>query len=353
MGKLLIYGANGYTGELAARRAVELGLQPILAGRNEAALTALGQSLGLPVRVFALDAVDTITEALAGVGVVLHCAGPFSATAQPMIAACLKHGAHYLDITGEIDVFAYAHSCDAAAKKRGIVLCPGVGFDVVPTDCLAALLKAALPDATQLTLAFEAGGGPSPGTAKSSIEGASKGGRVRRGGKLMRVPQAWKIREIPFSRGPRKAVTIPWGDVYTAHVSTGIPDIEVYMAMPPKAIQRLRRMRWFSPLLGLKPVQSLMKALVDRKVRGPDPIKRESTQSQVWGEAINALGEKVVGEVVTPNGYTLTADAAVEIARRVLEAPPAGGYYTPSQLVGPEILLALPGVEVHSPRRAP
>lgn len=353
MGKLLIYGANGYTGELAARRAVELGLQPILAGRNEAALTALGQSLGLPVRVFALDAVDTITEALAGVGVVLHCAGPFSATAQPMIAACLKRGAHYLDITGEIDVFAYAHSCDAAAKKRGIVLCPGVGFDVVPTDCLAALLKAALPDATQLTLAFEAGGGPSPGTAKSSIEGASKGGRVRRGGKLMRVPQAWKIREIPFSRGPRKAVTIPWGDVYTAHVSTGIPDIEVYMAMPPKAIQRLRRMRWFSPLLGLKPVQSLMKALVDRKVRGPDPIKRESTQSQVWGEAINALGEKVVGEVVTPNGYTLTADAAVEIARRVLEAPPAGGYYTPSQLVGPEILLALPGVEVHSPRRAP
>lgn len=353
MGKLLIYGANGYTGELAAQRAVELGMQPILAGRNEAALTALGQSLGLPVRVFALEAVDTITEALDGVSVVLHCAGPFSATAQPMIAACLKTGAHYLDITGEIDVFAYAHSCDAAAKKRGIVLCPGVGFDVVPTDCLAALLKAALPDSTQLTLAFEAGGGPSPGTAKSSIEGASKGGRVRRGGKLMRVPQAWKVREIPFSRGPRKAVTIPWGDVYTAHVSTGIPDIEVYMAMPPKAIQRLQRMRWFSPLLGLKPVQSLMKALVDRKVRGPDPIKRESTQSQVWGEAINALGEKVIGEVVTPNGYTLTANAAVEIARRVLEAPPAGGYYTPSQLVGPEILLALPGVDVHSPRRAP
>lgn len=353
MGSILIYGANGYTGALAARRARDLGLPVVLAGRNAAALQALGQELGLPVRVLGLEEPDALAKGLKQIAVVLHCAGPFSTTAQPMIAACLKTGAHYLDITGEIDVFAYAHSCDAAARKRGIVLCPGVGFDVVPTDCLAALLKAALPNATQLTLAFEAGGGPSPGTAKSSVEGAAKGGRVRRGGKLIRVPQAWKVREIPFSHGPRKAVTIPWGDVYTAHVSTGIPDIEVYMAMPPKAIRQLQRMRWFSPLLGMQPIQSVLKALVERKVRGPDPIKREATQSQVWGEAINALGEKVIGEVVTPNGYTLTADAGVEIARRVLEKPPAGGYYTPSQLVGAEILQVLPGVEVRPPRRAP
>ncbi|MCU0756404.1 MAG: saccharopine dehydrogenase NADP-binding domain-containing protein [Xanthomonadales bacterium] len=353
MGSILIYGANGYTGELAARRARELGLPAVLAGRNAEALDALGQALGLPVRVFGLDDADALKHGLRQIAVVLHCAGPFSATAQPMIAACLQTGAHYLDITGEIDVYAYAHSCDAAAKKRGIVLCPGVGFDVVPTDCLAALLKAALPDATQLTLAFEAGGGPSPGTAKSSVEGAAKGGRIRRGGKLVRVPQAWKIREIPFARGPRKAVTIPWGDVYTAYVSTGIPDIEVYMALPPKAIRNLQRMRRLSPLLGFPFVQTLLKALVERKVRGPDPIKRESTQSQVWGEAVNALGEKVVGEVVTPNGYTLTAEASIEIARRVLQQPPAGGYYTPSQLVGPEILQALPGVEVRPPRRTP
>ncbi len=353
MGVVLIYGANGYTGQLAARRALDLGMRPILAGRNEAALQALGSELALPVRVFGLDEPDAIVRGLKDVNAVLHCAGPFSATAQPMIAACLRTGAHYLDITGEIDVFAYAHSCDAAARKRGIVLCPGVGFDVVPTDCLAALLKAALPDATQLTLAFEAGGGPSPGTAKSSVEGAAKGGRVRRGGKLIGVPQAWKVREIPFAHGPRKAVTIPWGDVYTAFVSTGIPDIEVYMAMPPKAIRQLQRMRWFSPLLGVKPVQTLLKTLVEHKVRGPDPIKREATQSHVWGEAINALGEKVIGEVITPNGYTLTADAAVEITRSVLERAPAGGYYTPSQLVGAKILLTLPGVDVRAPRRMP
>lgn len=353
MGSILIYGANGYTGKLAARRARDLALPTVLGGRNGEALRALGTELELPVRVFDLDDPKAVEQGLKDIAVVLHCAGPFSATAQPMIAACLKTGTHYLDITGEIDVFAYAHSCDAAAKKRGIVLCPGVGFDVVPTDCVAALLKAALPDATQLTLAFEAGGGPSPGTAKSSVEGAAKGGRVRRDGKLVSVPQAWKVREIPFAAGPRKAVTIPWGDVYTAHVSTGIPNIEVYMSMPPKAIRNLKRMRLFSPLLGLSPVQALLKSVVDRKVRGPDPIRLESTRSQVWGEAVNALGERVVAELTTPNGYKLTAEAGVEIARRVLTKPPRGGYYTPSQLVGPEILEALDGVTLTPPRRLP
>jgi short subunit dehydrogenase-like uncharacterized protein len=353
MGGLLIYGANGYTGQLAARHARVLGLPAVLAGRNGEALKALGDELGMPVRVFDLGDSKAVEKGLKDIAVVLHCAGPFSATAQPMIAGCLKTGTHYLDITGEIDVFAYAHSCDAAAKKRGIVLCPGVGFDVVPTDCVAALLKAALPDATRLTLAFEAGGGPSPGTAKSSVEGAAKGGRIRRDGKLVSVPQAWKVREIPFAHGSRKAVTIPWGDVYTAYVSTGIPNIEVYMALPPKAIRQMQRMRLFSPLIGLAPVQSLLKALINRKVRGPDAIRLESTRSQVWGEAENALGERVVAELSTPNGYKLTADAGVEIARRVLAKPPRGGYYTPSQLVGPEILDALEGVELTPPRRLP
>jgi short subunit dehydrogenase-like uncharacterized protein len=148
-------------------------------------------------------------------------------------------------------------------------------------------------------------------------------------------------------------VTIPWGDVYTAYVSTGIPNIEVYMAMPPKAIRQLQWMRWFAPLLGLGPVQTLLKALIDRKVHGPDAIRLESTGSQVWGEAVNALGERVVAELTTPNGYKLTAEAGVEIARRVLAKPPRGGYYTPSQLVGPEILDALQGVTLTPPRQLP
>ena len=267
MGVVLIYGANGYTGQLAARRALDLGMRPILAGRNEAALQALGSELALPVRVFGLDEPDAIVRGLKDVNAVLHCAGPFSATAQPMIAACLRTGAHYLDITGEIDVFAYAHSCDAAARKRGIVLCPGVGFDVVPTDCLAAMLKEELPDATELILAFDAGGGPSRGTALTSVEGLRSGGRVRRDGKLVRVATGFRTRRFAFPKGERAAVTIPWGDVYTAFVSTGIPNIEVYMAMPPRLIAMQRRLRFFAPLLALPPAQWAPKQLVKSRAR--------------------------------------------------------------------------------------
>src|SRR5262245_31883106 len=99
MGSLLLYGANGYTGELTAREAVARGLRPILAGRSRDALEPLARELGLELRVFGLDDAKALDEGLAGVALVLHCAGPFSRTARPMVDACLRRRTHYLDIT--------------------------------------------------------------------------------------------------------------------------------------------------------------------------------------------------------------------------------------------------------------
>jgi short subunit dehydrogenase-like uncharacterized protein len=224
-GKWMIYGAYGYSGKLTAIEAKRRGLAPILAGRNSAKTEALATSLDLPWQAFSLDDRVALDHAVADVDLVLHCAGPFSHTSGPMLEACLDYKSHYLDITGEIDVFAHAYSCDDIARKDDIVVIPGVGFDVVPTDCLAATLAAKLPSAHQLTLAFSAGGGPSPGTAKTSVEGLGKGGRIRKDGVVTQVPLAWKTRTIPFASGDRYAMTIPWGDVFTAYISTGIPNI--------------------------------------------------------------------------------------------------------------------------------
>lgn len=127
----IIYGANGYTGELIAREAVRQGLKPTLAGRNKAKVEALAQELGLGYKAFGLDNVDAVSEQLQGFKLVMHCAGPFSATSKPMMEACIKAGAHYLDITGEISVFELAQSLNSQAEKADIVLCPGVGFDVI------------------------------------------------------------------------------------------------------------------------------------------------------------------------------------------------------------------------------
>ena len=341
----MIYGANGYTGAMVVEEAVRRGLRPVLAGRSAAALEAIAQKHGLPVRAFALDNPQALRSGLNGIGLVLHCAGPFSATSAPMLEACLDVGAHYLDITGEIDVFAHCHAQDARAKERNIVVLPGSGFDVVPTDCLAAQLKRELPEAQSLVLAFEAGGGPSPGTAKTSVEGLGGGGRARIDGKMTRVPLAWKTRTFERDGEQRFAMTIPWGDVYTAFVSTGIPNVEVYMGVPPATAKNLRRLRLLGPLLGLSPVQALLKAQVAKRVRGPSEATRGKTGCVVWGEARDAEGREVKRRLRTPNGYEVTVTAALGIVERLLggERPP-GGYYTPSKLMGANYVLGLPGV---------
>lgn len=340
---LILYGAAGYTGQLIAREAARRGWRPTLAGRNAGRIQPLADALGLPWRAFDLRDPATVAAALDGMRLVLHCAGPFSATSAPMIEACLRAGAHYLDITGEIAVFEHAQRQHARARQAGIVLCPGVGFDVIPTDCIALALKTALPDAVRLHLGFDSRSGLSPGTAKTSVEALAQGGKVRRNGQIVSVPLAWKTRQIDFGGGTKLAMTIPWGDVATAGFSTGIPYIEVYVPASPRMVRALRvasRLRW---LLGLPSIQSLLKRRIDKSVKGPDEAARDAAATHVWGEAVNARGETRTARIRTANGYSLTVTGALAMTERVLEGGVAGGYYTPSLLAGQDLVARLPG----------
>ena len=339
----LLYGANGYTGELTAHEAVRRGLKPILGGRNRGAVEALAQQLGLEARVFGLDPTSPPTAALRGVTLVLNCAGPFSATAAPMQTACLEARAHYLDISGEIEVFEGAQARAAAARAAGIVLCPGVGFDVVPTDCVALALKEALPAATALALGFDSKLSLSRGTARTMVEGLGRGGCVRQGGRLTWVPLGYRERRIDFGAGEKLAMTIPWGDVSTAFHTTAIPDIEVYVPISPRrlrAMRRLNRLRW---LLALGPVQRLLKARIDRQPPGPDAAERAATPVYIWGEARAGDGRVCTARLVTANGYTLTVHAALGIVERLLSTAVAAGAATPARLMGARYVESLPG----------
>jgi len=349
----MVYGANGYTAQLVIEAACKQGLQPILAGRNQQAVESVAAETGLESRIFSLDDALSVQQNLKDVAVVLHCAGPFSATSQAMIEGCLASGCHYLDITGEISVFENAQRQARQAQRADIVVLPGAGFDVVPTDCLAASLVKALPAATNLVLAFKPGGGLSPGTARTSVEGLAKGGCVRCSGKLKRVPLAWKTREIPFVSGPRTAVTIPWGDVYTAFVSTVIPIIEVYIATPPATIRRLRLLRLVQPLLGLGWVQNMLKRRIGKSIKGPGQAARQRAQMQLWGEVSSADGRCVTATMTTPDGYDVTVAASLGIVRHLLENEVEGGFYTPSLLMGPDYAQSLPGVEQTAARVCP
>lgn len=344
MPRLVVYGANGYTGRLIARAAVERGLAPVLAGRSREAVAALAAELGCESRSFDLADPAAIVDGLAGCGLVIHCAGPFSATAAPMMAACLAARVHYTDITGEIAVFEHAFLQDAAARAAGIVICPGTGFDVVPTDCLAATLAAALPDATRLTLGFDSRGGMSRGTAATSVEGLGHGSCVREGGELRRIPLGSRSRRIDFGDGEKLATAIPWGDVSTAFRTTGIPNVEVYVPVSPKALANLRRLGHFGWLLRRKSVQKFLKSRIAKRAPGPDDAARDRTPVHVWGEAENAAGRRLTARVRVPNGYTLTRDAAVAIAERLLAGGAAAGFTTPARLMGSDFVTRLPGV---------
>ena len=288
---ILIYGATGYTGKLIAKTAANQGARPILAGRNLAKVREVAAPLGLAVRAFNLRDPARIDAALKGVSVVLNVAGPFSATSRPVADACLRNRVHYLDITGEIEVFESLAARDAEARARGVMLLPGVGFDVVPSDCLVAHLKRRLPDANDLKLYLTFGPNMSRGTAKTMVEAIATGIRLRRKGRIVSFDQA-KAGSCDFGMGERPTVQVSWGDVATAFHSTGIPNIEVQFEASP-AMMAFARTPWFvKSFLGLDFMQNLLKFQVDRSPEGPNEANRRAGQAVLVGQARNDRGQR-------------------------------------------------------------
>ena len=349
-GDFLLYGATGYTGELIARRAVAAGLRPVLAGRRADAVAALAAELGLPhhaATVHDANALDAAIEAARGDHplVVLNCAGPFSHTARQVMDACFRNRAHYLDITGEIGVFEtmFAHGADA--EHAGVMLLPGVGFDVVPSDCLAAHVAHRLPSATRLVIAIQGIGRPSRGTALTSLEHIGSGGAVRRHGRIVHVPPAWKTRTVDFGDGrPIPVTTMPWGDVSTAFHSTHVPSIEVYMAIPPQLHRLMRWGRPMLPLLGRRPMQRWLARRVRAGPPGPSAEQRARGRSAFWAEARDDAGGRAAARLFGPEGYELTARTAIECVRRVLRGEARPGFQTPSRAFGADFVLGVEGI---------
>ncbi len=253
-----------------------------------------------------------------------------------MIEGCLAVGAHYLDITGEINVIEHTHAKPQAARAKdvGVVLCSGMGFDVVPTDCVALKLKELLPDATHLSLGFETDSMASPGTLKTALESLGSGTLRRREGRIVKTPRAEMQREIDFGRGSAPAMAISWGDVSSAYYTTGIANIDTWIPVPGKRTAMLKVLNLARPLLATGFMQSALKKLVARFVTGPSAAQRKKSRTWVWGETTNAAGEKKMVRIEVANVYDMTVDAALMVVTHLLDGSYDGGSYTPAMLLG-------------------
>ena len=339
----MIYGANGYTGRLLVEQAGAEGMRPFLAGRDRDTLKAMSDQFGVPFRAFELTDVQSVAEALQDMDIVVNCAGPFSATAAVMAEACIYAGTHYIDITGEIEVFEHLQTLDERALKAKVTLLPGAGFDVVASDCLAAHLHSELPEATQLQLGFCGEGGTSPGTLKTMIEMLGKGGRVRRGGKIVKVPAGYRQKGIVFSDGRRRhCMTIPWGDISTAYRSTAIPNIRVYTAVPLLTAIAIRVLSPLLILLRVPLLKNWLKRVVGTRVSGPNAQQRAEGCMRLWGEVRDAEGESRVAWLDVPEGYQFTAMSCLRVVKRVLQGDVQLGFQTPSGAFGAEFVSSLP-----------
>ena len=347
MKNFLIYGSYGYTGQLIVDQAIKEGMRPILAGRNEQKLREQAKQYNLEYRAFTLDESAKLDSALYEVDALLHCAGPFVHTFRQMAEACLRRRKHYVDISGEIPGFEALAAMDSQAKEAGIMLLPGGGFDVVPSDCLAAHLKQKMPSATHLRLFLSGvGAGVSRGTAKSAIENMHRQGRIRRDGQLVQVPPAWRVLEQAFGRGPVKVVSVGWGDVSTAYYSTGIPNIETYFAFPRVMINFFYSMRVLGPLFYNRVAKSMLKSLVNTFLPpGPNEEKRKKRFATIIGEATDDKGNRAASKLITPEGYTCTALAAVEIMKQILDGNRKPGFQTPSLAYGADFILQFENVK--------
>ncbi|MFT4520050.1 MAG: short subunit dehydrogenase-like uncharacterized protein [Halioglobus sp.] len=344
-GQVLIYGAYGYTGKGIARLAADYSITPILSGRTESKLQAVADEVGYDYITLSLDDNHAeLVEVLKHFELVMHIAGPYTFTGKPMIDAVIEAGTHYVDLTGENHVIQEELDRHQEYLDAGIMVMPAVGYDVVPTDCLNLYVAQKVANPTSLELIMNtnyttAEGAPaSRGTLKSGIEMLSRPILMRQDGQMIEVDQPKVItREIDGEE--RTLAQIPWADMMTSWVSTGIPTIEIYQ------VQDGEMPSWVFSMIRSSWGKSILIWLIDTFApEGPPPEAQETRQTQLISTATNKSGESFTAEMITPEPYLLTFHSSLIVARNILAGQWEPGFQTPAKMYGPDLALEIPGV---------
>lgn len=312
MTRLMIYGATGYTGRMAADHARAAGLDVILAGRDQARLTELGRMLSAEHRVFELNNDTMVDLALHDVAVLLNCAGPFLRTAGPLMRGAIRAGAHYLDIAAELDSYRLAEAYDARARAAGIMLLPGSGGSVAMLGSLAGRAAERVGRPHTIRVALRVAGAMSRGSAISVRENLT-GECLERADGALRACEPGITRNFDFGSGPVACFPITLPDLVTLWRALQAPSISTFVHVSGDAFPS---------------------GELDTLPDGPSAEEREANRYQAAVEVTGAGGKTVCAILDTVNGYSFTPLAAAEAARRVLAGEARPGFQTPAELFG-------------------
>lgn len=347
---LTVYGATGYTGRLISQLLVARGVEFTIAGRSRERLESLSATLAASpsppgsrkpeIVVASLDDTAELDRLVGRSRVVLSCAGPFVRMGPPMIDACLRAGAHYLDITGEVRFMIETAARDAEARARGVVVANAVGFDVVPSDFVVYLAAKELGgDVDSIELAMAAKKAKASGGTQRSIMNVFSSQCLRlEGGRYIDEPVAAVNKTFPFPAefGDRNAVSAPIGDLSTAPRTSGAKNVRTFMALPPAAgtVAKIANVVARAVLRG--PVTELMESLIPPSGEGPSLEDRKASRFAFFAEAVKG-GRKARATITGADGYGLTAETAA-LAATVLMEPgyDRRGALSPMQAVDPD-----------------
>jgi short subunit dehydrogenase-like uncharacterized protein len=336
----IIYGAYGYTGELLAKEALSRGYKPILSGRSKEKLLPLANKLNLEALVLNLKDDKLLQDSLQGIDLILNAAGPFKYTSEPIVKTCLKTGTNYLDITGEIPVFEQNFKYHEEAKTQEIAIMSGVGFDVVPTDCMAKYVSEKVSNPIELEIGIVGFGSPSRGTLKTMVEYLTNGRQIRRNGELIKNTKIKGPLSVQFFDKERTLVPVSWGDLSTGYRTTGIPNITTYMpyskpmASMIKGNKTKNNIKWKNNIDGLRD-------WIDKNVHNPDEEARMKGRSYIWAQARNAKGDKKESWLDTMEGYRFTSISGIKAVEKIFELKPKGSL-TPALAFGEDFILEFP-----------
>ena len=350
-GRVLIYGATGYTGRLIAERLRNSRRHLVVAGRTADRVQGLAAELGVAGDVIAIDDAEALDSALGDVDVLINAASPFALTAPALIESCLRTRTHYLDIAGELPVFQNAFFHDEAARGRGIMIMPGAGFGIVASDCLAAHVAALVPNAKYLRIAVRPGS-ISRGSFRSALEVANSPVSIRRNGRMMLLPVGRLQRAFDFGDGEKESVAVSWADVFTAYHSTGIRNIEAYFeaGFASRALYQLGA--GVAGAMQLRPVRALVDAVAGAWPEGPSETRRQAERGVIVAEAEDSWRQIRSARLETPDGYSFTAEAAAAIANRIMRGDFVSGFQTPARVYGADLALQFSGTNRRELRRS-